>query len=175
MVEPYFPAAHAVQVVEPDVEKVPAGQLAHTVESDLSEDVAPGSAIFPAGHETSPVQPLDVSPVVEPYFPAGHLAQTVSSVTTLDLAPATAYVPIGHDATLPEQESVVSFAMEPNFPAGHEVQVVEPDVEKVPAGQLSQTFSSVTEFDLAPGIAFVPAGQVTAPEHLEEVCPDLSP
>ena len=96
---------------------IPPGQLAHTVESDVSEDVAPGRAYLPSGQVTSPVQSLEVSPVVEPYFPAGHLAQTVSSVTVFDLAPATAYVPIGHEIS-PEHEEVVLPPV-PNFPAGH--------------------------------------------------------
>ena len=174
VIEPNFPAAHGVQIIESDEEKVPAGQLAHTVESDASEDVAPGRAYLPAGQVTVPEQLLVVSPVSEPYLPAGHLAQTVSSVTVFDLAPATAYVPIGH-ITLPEQVSVVSLATEPNRPAAHDVHVVEPDVEKVPAGQLAQTVSSATVFDLAPGIDFVPAGQVTEPEHDEEVCPGPLP
>ena len=66
MIEPYFPAAHGVQVVESDEEKVPAGQLAHTVERDVSEDVAPGRAYLPAGQLTGPEQLFEVSPVVEP-------------------------------------------------------------------------------------------------------------
>ena len=104
-----------MQVVESDEEKVPAGQLAHTVESDVSEDVAPGTAYLPAGQVTVPEQLLEVSPVSEPYLPAGHLAHTVSSVTVLDLAPATAYEPIGHN-TLSEQEEEVLPPV-PNFPA----------------------------------------------------------
>ena len=106
-----------MQVVEPDKAEVPAGQIAQTNGSLVSEDVAPGRAYLPSGHETSPVQSLEVSPVVEPYFPAGHLAQTVSSVTVFDLAPATAYVPIGHEIS-PEHEEVVLPPV-PNFPAGH--------------------------------------------------------
>jgi len=51
---------------------IPPGQLAHTVERDVSDDVAPGRAYLPVGHETSPEQLLEVSPVVEPYFPAGQ-------------------------------------------------------------------------------------------------------
>ena len=61
-----------MQILEPVEEDVPAGQLAHTVASVHKFEVAPGSAYFPRGHETSPVQPLEVRPVVEPYFPAGQ-------------------------------------------------------------------------------------------------------
>ena len=68
----HLPDSHGVQVVKPDEAEVPAGQIAHTVERDVSEDVAPGKAYFPRGHETSPVQSLEVSPVVEPNFPAGQ-------------------------------------------------------------------------------------------------------
>ena len=94
-----------------------AAQEAQTLASVNVFDVAPARAYLPSGQVTSPVQSLEVSPVVEPYFPAGHLAQTVSSVTVFDLAPATAYVPIGHE-TLPEHERVVLPPV-PNFPAGH--------------------------------------------------------
>ena len=122
----HLPDSHGAQDVEPDEAEVPAGQIAHTVERDVSEDVAPGSAYLPVGHETSPEQSLEISPVFEPYFPAGHLAQTVSSVTVFDLAPATAYVPIEHK-TSPEHEEVVLPPV-PNFPAGqlvHSLPAVE--------------------------------------------------
>jgi hypothetical protein len=175
VIEPYLPAAHGVQASEPDEDLyVPAGQEAHTVARDAEEDVAPGRAYLPAGQVTDPEQELDVSPTSEPYRPAGHLAQTVSSVTVLDLAPSRANEPIGQETT-PEQASDVSLARDPNLPAGQGEHVVEPDVEYVPAGQLAQTVSSVIELDLAPGNAFVPAGHVTDPAHVEEVCPELSP
>ena len=68
----HLPDSHGVQVVEPDEADVPAGQIAQTVASVHIFEIAPGKAYFPRGHETSPVQSLEVSPVVEPNFPAGQ-------------------------------------------------------------------------------------------------------
>ena len=54
---------HSAEAMLPSAEIEPAGQLAHTVESDRSDEGALGIAYLPAGHVTVPEQLLEVSPV----------------------------------------------------------------------------------------------------------------
>jgi len=69
---PYRPAAHGEHVVEPAAAHFPAGQLAQTLVSVMTDDDAPMTAYFRGGQITRPVHLEDVRPVVEPYVPAGH-------------------------------------------------------------------------------------------------------
>jgi hypothetical protein len=119
VVEPYFPAAHRRQVILsvvyepkghlvhsakdmlPSAEIVPAGQLAHTVGDDRSNDGALGIAYLPAGHVIGPEQLLEVSPVSEPYLPAGQAVQTALPASALYEPAAHAEQPLGEPLVKP--------------------------------------------------------------------------
>ena len=147
----YLPAAHFVHAVLStldSIEVVPAGQFAQTVESVTVLDVAPGKAYLLMGQETVPEQLALESPVTEPYFPAAHRRQiTLSNV----------YEPKGH---------LVHSAAD-MLPVADML----PSAEIVPSGQIAHTVESARSDDGAPGIAYLPAGQVTVPEQLLEVSP----
>ncbi len=129
-------------------EVVPAGQFAQTDKSVTVLDVAPGRAYLLMGQETVPEQVALESPVVEPYFPASHRRQ----VTLFNV-----YEPKGH---------LVHSAAD-MLPVADML----PSAEIVPSGQIAHTVESVRSDDGAPGIAYLPAGQVTVPEQLLEVSP----
>ena len=85
---------HSVADVLPAAEIKPFEQLAHTVERDVSEDVAPAIAYLPAAQSVMvPEQVLEVKPSVSPYVPAGQGVHAPAPVDDL-------YEPLVHAVQL---------------------------------------------------------------------------
>jgi hypothetical protein len=154
----YLPAPHCVQaelMVLPEGDEKPEEQEAQTFASVKVFDVAPGRAYLPTGH---------VSGRQEPPLPVEYVPAIQSMQLALDVLPADEDLPAGQLVqTVPAVEYV---------PATHCVQAeldVLPAGDDKPAKQEAQTLVFVKVFDVAPGTAYLPAGQVIAPEQAADV------
>ncbi len=103
------------------------------------------------------------APVPVPYRPAAQGKH--------DVAPSAEKVPAGQ--LLHTDPGAAEYV--PAVQGLHALLDVLEATEEDPAGQLAHTVASATEDDVAPGRAYLPAGQVTVPEQVFDESPTAEP